>query len=148
MRGFRGSRAAQSFNSRAERSYQRKTEREEYLRMVEQRQQPKPQPQLPDWLKGLAQPLAQPDRKELPPNVIPITAAKKRLAARAKPKPAAPRAKSTARAAASFSKPGAGKLGNPWARLIAPCSLARRVIPRITDSVNPWVLTAVRFFRA
>ena len=27
--------------------------------------------------------------------------------------------------------------------LIAPCSLASRVMPRITDSVNPWVREAV-----
>src|SRR5437867_1897816 len=49
----------------------------------------------------------------------------------------------TARTAPSLSSAGAGKLGNPWARLIAPCSLASRVIPRITDSVNPWVRWAV-----
>src|SRR6266480_5164270 len=49
-----------------------------------------------------------------------------------------------ARAAASFRTAGAGKLGNPWERLIAPCSFARRVIPRITDSVKPCVRRAVR----
>src|SRR5881296_4088042 len=48
-----------------------------------------------------------------------------------------------ARAAASFSTSGAGKLGNPWARLMAPCSFASRVMPRITDSVKPWVRAAV-----
>src|SRR2546426_5552081 len=48
-----------------------------------------------------------------------------------------------ARAAAYFSTSGAGKLGNPWARLIAPCSFASRVMPRITDSVKPWVRVAV-----
>src|SRR5256885_487775 len=45
--------------------------------------------------------------------------------------------------AASFRTSGAGKLGNPWARLIAPCSLASRVMPRITDSVKPCVRCAV-----
>ena len=44
-----------------------------------------------------------------------------------------------ARAAASFSTSGQGKLGNPCARLIALCSFASRVMPRITDSVKPWV---------
>src|SRR5207253_4826745 len=48
-----------------------------------------------------------------------------------------------ARAAASFSTSGQGKLGNPCARLIAPCSFASRVMPRITDSVKPWVRRAV-----
>src|SRR5947199_291405 len=48
-----------------------------------------------------------------------------------------------ARAAASFSASGAGKFGNPCARLIAPCSLASRVMPRITDSVKPCVRRAV-----
>ena len=32
---------------------------------------------------------------------------------------------------------GAGKLGNPCARLMASCSAARRVMPRMTDSVKP-----------
>src|ERR1035438_3740496 len=45
--------------------------------------------------------------------------------------------------AASLSSSGAGKLGKPWARLMAPCSLASRVIPRMTDSVKPWVRRAV-----
>src|SRR5439155_6985865 len=49
----------------------------------------------------------------------------------------------SARAAASFRTSGAGKFGNPWARLMAPCSVASRVIPRITDSVNEWVRRAV-----
>jgi hypothetical protein len=31
---------------------------------------------------------------------------------------------------------GAAKSGNPWARLTALCFMARRVISRITDSVN------------
>src|SRR5215217_732125 len=48
-----------------------------------------------------------------------------------------------ARAAASFRTSGAGKLGKPWARLIERYSRARRVIPRITDSRNPWVRRAV-----
>ena len=48
-----------------------------------------------------------------------------------------------ARAAASFSTSGAAKLGNPWARLMAACSFASRVMPRITDSVKPWVRVAV-----
>src|SRR5579863_1133068 len=38
--------------------------------------------------------------------------------------------------AACFTSAGAAKSGNPCARLIAPCSRARRVISRITDSVN------------
>src|SRR2546427_3654062 len=44
-----------------------------------------------------------------------------------------------ARAAASFNTSGAAKLGNPWARLMAACSFASRVMPRITDLVKPWV---------
>src|SRR5437016_8080319 len=48
-----------------------------------------------------------------------------------------------ARIAASFKTSGQGKFGNPWAKLMAPCSLASRVIPRITDSVNEWVRRAV-----
>src|SRR5262245_12088187 len=38
--------------------------------------------------------------------------------------------------AASFIGSGIGKSGKPWARLIASCWLAIRVISRITDSVN------------
>ena len=41
-----------------------------------------------------------------------------------------------ATAAASLSAAGAGKSGNPWARLIAPCACATRVISRIADSAN------------
>ncbi len=41
-----------------------------------------------------------------------------------------------ARRAASLTSSGAAKSGNPWPRLIAPWSSARRVISRITDSVN------------
>src|SRR5579885_3908366 len=41
-----------------------------------------------------------------------------------------------ASAAASLSTAGAGKSGNPCARLMAPCCMASRVISRITDSVN------------
>src|ERR1051325_1847602 len=48
-----------------------------------------------------------------------------------------------ARAAACFKTSGAAKFGNPCARLMAACSLASRVMPRITDSVNPWVRRAV-----
>src|SRR5207245_5880229 len=48
-----------------------------------------------------------------------------------------------ARAAASFRISGAGKFGNPCARLMAACSLASRVMPRMTDSVKPWVRVAV-----
>src|SRR5688572_6809702 len=48
-----------------------------------------------------------------------------------------------ARTAASLSASGAGKLGNPWARLSELCSRASRVIPRITDSRKPWVRRAV-----
>jgi hypothetical protein len=49
----------------------------------------------------------------------------------------------TARAAASLSTSGQGKLGKPCARLMAPWALASRVIPRMTDSVKPWVRRAV-----
>src|SRR5207253_3524458 len=49
-----------------------------------------------------------------------------------------------ARAAESFRTSGQGKLGKPCERLMAPCSLASRVIPRITDSVKPCVRRAVR----
>jgi hypothetical protein len=45
-----------------------------------------------------------------------------------------------ARLAASFSSAGAGKSGNPWARLTAPLRSARRVISRMTDSVKNRVL--------
>src|SRR3989442_15003971 len=38
--------------------------------------------------------------------------------------------------AASLISSGAAKSGNPWDRLTAPCFNARRVISRITDSVN------------
>src|SRR6266852_4330121 len=38
--------------------------------------------------------------------------------------------------AASLISSGAAKSGNPWDRLTAPCCKARRVISRITDSVN------------
>src|SRR5438552_12267151 len=48
-----------------------------------------------------------------------------------------------ARIAASFRTSGQGKLGNPWAKLMAPCSLASRVMPRMTDSVKVWVRAAV-----
>src|SRR5207302_1925199 len=48
-----------------------------------------------------------------------------------------------ARAAASLMTCGAGKLGKPCARLMARCSFARRVMARMTDSVNPWVRRAV-----
>ena len=41
-----------------------------------------------------------------------------------------------ARTAASFTSAGAAKSGNPWARLMASCSMASRVISRMTDSVN------------
>src|SRR6266536_1207810 len=43
---------------------------------------------------------------------------------------------SMAALAACFSSGGQGKSGNPWARLIASCSSASRVISRMTDSVN------------
>src|SRR5690554_2748529 len=46
--------------------------------------------------------------------------------------------------AASLMTSGAGKSGKPWARLMAPASLATRVISRITDSVKPCVRRAVR----
>src|SRR5437879_5467199 len=48
-----------------------------------------------------------------------------------------------AQAAASLMTAGAGKFGNPCARLIALCSVATRVIARMTDSVKPWVRRAV-----
>src|SRR5512143_1865702 len=48
-----------------------------------------------------------------------------------------------ARAAASFRTWGAGKLGNPCARLIASCWAASRVIARMTDSVKECVRRAV-----
>src|ERR1035441_2509601 len=50
---------------------------------------------------------------------------------------------SMASAAALFRTAGAGKSGKPCARLMAPCASARRVISRITDSVNP----AIRWLR-
>src|SRR5260370_8188881 len=37
---------------------------------------------------------------------------------------------------ASLISSGAAKSGNPWDRLTAPCFKAKRVISRITDSVN------------
>src|SRR5690348_7544346 len=46
--------------------------------------------------------------------------------------------------AASLRISGQGKLGKPCARLMASCSVASRVIPRITDSVNERVRAAVR----
>src|SRR6266513_3777174 len=49
-----------------------------------------------------------------------------------------------ARAAASFRTSGQGKLGKPCERLMASCSFASRVIPRITDSVKACVRRAVR----
>src|SRR5271157_441479 len=48
-----------------------------------------------------------------------------------------------ASAAACFSDSSAGKSGKPCARLMAPCSMARRVISRMTDSVK----LAVRWLR-
>src|SRR2546423_4393067 len=48
-----------------------------------------------------------------------------------------------ARAAACFRTSGEAKFGNPCARLMASCSLASRVMPRITDSVKPCVRRAV-----
>src|SRR5881394_3292784 len=41
-----------------------------------------------------------------------------------------------ARRAASLISSGAAKSGNPWDRFTAPCFKARRIISRITDSVN------------
>src|SRR6267378_3196722 len=38
--------------------------------------------------------------------------------------------------AASLISSGAAKSGNPWDRLTAPCFKAKRVISRMTDSVN------------
>ena len=84
MRGFRGSRAAQSYNSRSDRHHERKMQKESFLRMVEQQAQPKAPPQLPAWLKGLEE-----QRRPMPveAKVVPITRAKKRVAARPKAKP-------------------------------------------------------------
>src|SRR5438034_11467020 len=45
-----------------------------------------------------------------------------------------------ASAAAALSSAGAGKSGNPWARLIAPAAAARRLMSRMTDSVKVSVL--------
>jgi hypothetical protein len=50
MRGFRGSRAAQNFNSRSGRSYQKKAEFERLLRLVETPASEKLE-RLPDWMK-------------------------------------------------------------------------------------------------
>ena len=49
--------------------------------------------------------------------------------------PAAPRGDAIARAAV-FTASGAAKSGNPCERLTAPCSSDKRVISRMTDSVN------------
>src|SRR5271165_2504299 len=38
--------------------------------------------------------------------------------------------------AARLTSAGAGKSGKPWDRFTAPCSMACRVISRITDSVK------------
>ena len=48
--------------------------------------------------------------------------------------------------AATSTDPAAGqaKSGNPWARLIASCRMASRVISRITDSVNERAFCEVR----
>src|SRR5579864_3870638 len=43
--------------------------------------------------------------------------------------------------AASLTSAGAGKSGKPWARLTALWCMARRVISRMTDSVNWPALT-------
>src|ERR1035437_97540 len=53
------------------------------------------------------------------------------------------RSASMAWAAALFSAAGAGKSGKPCARLMAPWRTARRVISRMTDSVN----RAIRWLR-
>src|SRR6266511_5156183 len=47
-----------------------------------------------------------------------------------------------ARTAATLTSSGASKSGKPWARLMAACSSAKRVISRITDSVNRLVRRA------
>ena len=49
-----------------------------------------------------------------------------------------------ARAAASLSSGGHAKSGNPWARLTAPASTARRFISRMTDSVKLSALAEIR----
>lgn len=51
---------------------------------------------------------------------------------------------SIASMAARLTKSGAGKSGKPWARLIAPCSSASRVISRITDSEKTSVRAATK----
>src|SRR5215831_2922075 len=50
-----------------------------------------------------------------------------------------------ASAAAFFRMSGAAKSGYPWDRLIASCSMARRVISRITDSVKSAALDEIGF---
>jgi hypothetical protein len=61
VRGFRGSRAAQNFNHRQSgRSYERKAQKESFLKLVEERAQPQEKPELPTWLKGLEEKPAAP----------------------------------------------------------------------------------------
>src|SRR6476646_3656717 len=50
-----------------------------------------------------------------------------------------------ASAAAFLRISGAAKSGYPWERLIALCSMARRVISRITDSVKSAALEEIGF---
>src|SRR5439155_21890589 len=50
--------------------------------------------------------------------------------------------------AALLTESGAGKSGKPCARLIAPCAIARRVISRMTDSVNDAALPETAIGRA
>ena len=50
---------------------------------------------------------------------------------------------SIASTAACLTSAGAGKSGKPCARLTASCSIARRVISRITDSVNDAALREI-----
>src|SRR5437867_915180 len=52
----------------------------------------------------------------------------------------------TASCAARFSSSGAAKSGNPCARLMASCSIACRVISRMTDSLKRSVLSLVKRF--
>src|SRR6266705_441478 len=50
--------------------------------------------------------------------------------------------------AARLISSGAGKSGKPWARLMAPCLIANRVISRMTDSVNDAALSETVILRA
>jgi len=113
VRGFRGSRAAQSFNRGFDRHYSR-AQKESYLRLVEQRAQPKAPAELPSWLRGLAEGQAKqtPDPKIASKPVAvakPVAAAKtvavaKSIARIAPAKKSGPAKKSSAKAKAPSRK--------------------------------------------